>query len=47
MSPAVSKPTLTITLCASPDPDYVPESHRGSVRISPKEFLVSTLERAA
>ncbi len=32
MSPAASKPTLTITLCASPDPDYAPESHRRFLR---------------
>lgn len=46
MSPAASKPTLTITLCASPDPDYAPESHKGSVRIAAREFLVLSLPRA-
>lgn len=41
-----TKNSLTITLCAQPDPDYAPSSHRGSVLIRPREFAVSTLARA-
>lgn len=40
-----AKLSLTI-LCASPDPDYAPASHQGSVVIAPREFLVSSLARA-
>lgn len=42
----MSKLSLTILLQAQPDPDYAPASHRGSVVIAPREFLVSSLERA-
>lgn len=44
----MTKPTLsyTITLCAQPDPSYVPGSHRGSVLIPAREVAVASLSRA-
>lgn len=37
---------LTLTLLAVPDPDYTPSSHRGKIRIEPREVSVPSLAKA-
>ena len=37
---------LTIQLAARPDPSYTATSHRGSIRIKPREVSVSSPVRA-